>query len=135
MLPRDLYEILPTCSKRTILIEYLIISRLSDSLSHCSFLLSCDYPSSVLIILKCRSTQIRLFWGLFVKELDFLEKIGERIVQVQCRYFHLPFQPIFSDFPFSRSSRHKIGDFDAYVEKRRKKKRKTRWHLDSVENA
>ncbi len=26
MLPRDLYEILPTCSKRTILIEYLIIS-------------------------------------------------------------------------------------------------------------
>jgi hypothetical protein len=46
------------------------------------------------------------------------------MVQVQCRYFHLTFQRIFSDFPFSRSSRHKTADFDAYVEKGRKKKRK-----------
>ena len=52
------------------------------------------------------------------------------MVWVRSRYFHLTFKRIFSDFPFSRSSRHKMTTFDAYVEKVRKKLDGIRVSLD-----
>jgi hypothetical protein len=40
--------------------------------------------------------------------------------------FYLAFERQFSDLPFSRSIEHKIETLNAYVEKRRRKKKKTR---------
>ncbi len=53
--------------------------------------------------------------GLFVNERKNLGKIGKQMVRVRSRYFHLAFERIFSDFPFSRSLRHKNGIFYAYA--------------------
>jgi hypothetical protein len=77
---------------------------------------------------KTKLIQNWLFVGIFVKERKVLSKIRKQMLQVWSRYFHLVFERLFSDFPFSRSLRHKTSTFDAYVEKvkrrRRKKKRK-----------
>ncbi len=48
-------------------------------------------------------------------------EIGKQMVQIQVRYFHLAFKRIFSDVPLLRSFGHKIQNFDADVEKERKK--------------
>ena len=62
----------------------------------------------------------RLFDGLFVNKRKCLQKIWKKMVAIWSWYFHPAFERRFSDFPFSRSLRHKITTFDAYVEKERK---------------
>ncbi len=66
-----------------------------------------------------------LFDGLFVNKRKCLQKIWKKMVAVWSWYFHPAFERRFSGFPFSRSLRHKMTNFTAYVEKERKK---TRWH-------
>ncbi len=63
----------------------------------------------------------RLFDGLFVNKRKCLQKIWKKMVAIWSWYFHPAFERRFSGFPFSRSLRHKITTFDAYVEKERKK--------------
>jgi hypothetical protein len=75
---------------------------------------------------KTKSTKISVFVGLFVSKWKFLLKNGKQMVGIRSRYFHLPLEQIFSDFSFLRSMRHKTRTFDAYVEKGRKRKKKTR---------
>src|SRR5271163_4879040 len=66
---------------------------------------------------------------LLVTQRKVLRMIGEWIYQVRSSYFYLAFERLFSDFPLSRSLRHKTRTFHAYVEKRRR----TRWHTSGTQ--
>src|ERR1700733_9993893 len=65
----------------------------------------------------------RLFFGLLINKRNLIMKIGKRKVEIRSRYFHLAFQRIFSDFPFSRSSRQKTALFMRTSREERKKTR------------
>ena len=106
-------------------IHYLLSADFTAVLNEisCSKILAPNFSCCffiILIISKGKDHQIRVFSVLFVNELNLLGKIGKQMVSIQSRYFHISFQPIFCDFPISRSSRHKMTTFDAYGERSQK---------------
>jgi hypothetical protein len=76
--------------------------------------------------LKSKNIQICCFVEPSINDRNLVENVWKRIQVVGSRCFHLTFQRIFSDFPFSRSSHNKTTTFDAYVEKVRKNKNSRR---------
>jgi hypothetical protein len=78
----------------------------------------------VLIISKLKHIKVCLFVGLSVNKRIVLRNIRKWISTIWSRYFNPAFKWVIFDFPFARSSREKMTNFYAYVEKVRNKKKK-----------
>ena len=106
------------------MIHYLLSADFTAVLNEisCSKILAPNFSCCfffILIISKGKDHQIRVFSELFVNELNLLRKIGKQMVSIQSRYFHISFQPIFCDFPISRSSRQKMTTLTSREERKK----------------